>query len=93
MTNAKKDFDLMQSILEKAEKGINMNLLAFRSPVGYIIPNHAQQTLVATATKDTHGGSIFNVPANLQFRATNNLLELHAAIYMPWIDLIKDRLK
>ena len=27
-----KDLELMQSILDKAKKGIDMNLLAFRSP-------------------------------------------------------------
>jgi hypothetical protein len=50
------DLELMQSILDKAKNGIDMNLLAFRTPA-FITPTPAPPASEATATKGMHGDS------------------------------------
>jgi hypothetical protein len=86
-----KDLDLMIEILVKANKGVDINPLAFRAPDhtyysdlcpaglrGYSNQGHARR---------------FQVPIHLQFWATNNLLEYLVAMITPWIDFLAGRLE
>jgi hypothetical protein len=80
----------MQSILEKAKEEIDMNLLAFRSPDRIYYSGLCPASLGYSTQAHVWR---FKVSDNLQFRATNHLLEFSAAIIMPWIDIINSRLK
>ncbi len=86
-----KDLELMKNILEKANKGIDMNLLAFRAPDRTYYSNLCPAGLGEYS--DQGHARRFQIPVDLQFRATNNLLEYLAAIITPWIDLLAGRLK
>ena len=81
-----KNLKLMQTILDKAKNGIDMNLLAFRSPVCI----YYSYFCLASLGGYSNQGHVwrFKVPDNLQFWALNNLLEFLAAIITPWIDII-----
>ena len=81
-----KDLELMQSILDKAKKGIDMNLLAFWSPDRI---NYLDSCPVGLGGYSDQGFAWrFTIPDNLLFRASNNLLEFLAAVITPWIDII-----
>ena len=86
-----KDLELMQSMLDKAKKGIDMNLLAFRSPDRIYYSDSCPAGLGGYS--DQGFAWRFQIPEDLQFRASNNLLEFLAAIITPWIDIIQGRLK
>jgi hypothetical protein len=82
-----RDLDLMQEVLDKTKNGVDMNLLAFRSP---------DRIYYSDSCPDGLGGYSnqghtwrFKVPDEYLFRASNNLLEFLAAIITPWIDLIE----
>jgi hypothetical protein len=81
-----KDLELMTGILTKAHKGIDMNLLAFRAP------NRVYHSDLCPAGLEGYSNQghawHFQIPANLQFQATNNLLKYLAAIITPWINLL-----
>ncbi len=85
-----KDLVLMQQILDKAQKGINMNLLAFRAPDQIYYSDSCPAGL--SSYSDQGFAWRFKVPDKLLFCATSNLLEYLAAILSPWIDLINERL-
>ena len=85
-----RDLELMQTVLNKAKNGVDMNLLAFRSPDRVYFSDSCPAGL---------GGYIdqgrawrFKVPEEHLFKASNNLLEFMAAIITPWIDVIEGRL-
>jgi hypothetical protein len=78
-----KDLELMQSILKKAKEGIHMNLLTFRSP-GRIYYSDSFPAGLGGYSNQRHAWH-FKVMDNLQFRVTNNLLKLLAAMIIPWI--------
>jgi hypothetical protein len=84
------DLELMQTILNKANKGIDMNLLAFRSPNCIYYLDSCPAGLGGYSNQGNTW--CFNLRDDLQFRASNNLLEFLAAIITPWIDIIKGRL-
>ena len=86
----KKDLALMISILDKARKGIDMNLLAFRSPDRIYYSDSCPHGLGGYS--DQGSAWRFQIPEDLLFRASNNLLEFLAAIITPWIDIINGRL-
>jgi hypothetical protein len=86
-----KDLELMTGILIKAHKGIDMNLLAFCAPDRVYHSDSCPAGLGGYS--DQRHALRFQIPANLQFRATNNLLKYLAAIITPWIDLLNGRLK
>lgn len=86
----KKDLVLMISILDKARKGIDMNLLAFRSPDRIYYSDSCPHGLGGYS--DQGSAWRFQIPDDLLFRASNNLLEFLAAIITPWIDIINGRL-
>ena len=85
-----KDLELMQSILDKAKKGIDMNLLAFRSPDRIYYSDSCPAGLGGYS--DQGFAWRFAIPHDLLFRASNNLLEFLAAVITPWIDIILGRL-
>ena len=81
----------MQTVLDKARKGIDMNLLAFRSPDRIYYSDSCPAGLGGYS--DEGVAWRFQIPEDLLFRASNNLLVFLAAIIMPWIDIINGRLK
>lgn len=86
----KKDLHLMLYFLKKGRRGIDMNLLA------YLMPTHVYHSDSCPAGLGGYCNSGFAwryyLPVELQFRASNNLLEFLAAIITPWIDLLNGRL-
>jgi hypothetical protein len=80
----------MQQILDKAQKGIDMNLLAFRAPDQIYYSDFCPASLGGYS--DQLFAWHFKVPDRLLVCAANNLLEYLAAIIAPWIDLINKRL-
>ncbi len=81
-----KDLELMQKILDKATKGIGMDLLVFRLSNRVYYSNSCPVGLGGYSNQG-HAWC-FKVPDNLQFRASNNLLKSLAAIITPWINII-----
>ena len=84
------DLDLMLLFLVKANKGINLNTVTFRSP-----------THIYFADACPHGIGGYNqtgkawrwqIPPSLLNRATVNMLEHVAATIGPWIDIMNDEL-
>ncbi len=77
--------------LTKAHNGIDMNLLAFCAPDRVY---HSDSCPAGLGEHSNQGHAWrFQISANLQFRATNNLLEYLAAIITPWINLLNGQLK
>ncbi len=76
----------MQGILDKAKQGIDMNLLAFWLPNCIYYSDSCPASLGGYSNQG-HAWH-FKVPDDLQFRASNNLLEFLAAIITPWINII-----
>jgi hypothetical protein len=76
----------MQGILDKAKQGIDMNLLAFQS-ANCVYYSNSCPTGLAGYSNQGYAWR-FKVPDDLQFRASNNWLELLAAITTPWINII-----
>ena len=81
----------MLFFLEKAHRGIDMNIVAYLLPTICYRSDSCPQGLGGYS----HEGWAWRwyLPAELRFRASNNLLEHLAAIITPWIDLIQGRLK
>jgi hypothetical protein len=76
--------------IEKAKEGIDMNLLAFRSPDRVYYSNSCPACLGGYSNQG-HAWH-FKVPDDLQFRATISLLKFLAGIITPWINIINGRL-
>jgi hypothetical protein len=80
----------MINIITMAHKGISMNAIVCQ-------PTHIYHSDSCPAGMRGYSDSGFAwhyyIPAGLQFRAINNLLEHLAAIITPWIDIIANRLK
>ena len=79
----------MQTILNKAKEGIDMNLLAFRLPNCIYYSDSCPAGL--RGYSDQGNAWRFKLPDDLQFCASDNLLEFLAVIITPWpwIDIIK----
>ncbi len=75
----------MQTILNKAKEGIDMNLLVFRLPDCIYYSDYCPAGL--RGYSDQRNVWHFKLPDDLQFCASNNLLEFLAAIITPWIDI------
>jgi hypothetical protein len=73
-----KDLELMQSILDKAKKGIDINLLAFRSPDRIYYSDSCPASLGGYNNQGFAWQ--FTIPDDLLFCASNNLLEFLAAV-------------
>ena len=86
----KNDLVLILKLLEKAKKGIDMNLLGLRYPNRIYYSDPCPAGLGGYSDQ----GFVwrFKPPNNLLFRASNNLLELLAAIVTPWINIANGRL-
>ncbi len=85
-----RDLDLMQEVLDKTKNGVDMNLLAFRSPDSIYYSDSCPHGLGGYS--DQGQAWRFKVPDKYLFRASNNLLEFLAAIITPWINIIEGRL-
>jgi hypothetical protein len=85
-----RDLELMQVVLDKAKKGIDMNLLAFRSPDRIYYSDSCPAGLGGYS--DQGRAWRYKVPDEHLFKASNNLLEFLAAVVTPWIDIIEKRL-
>jgi len=71
----------MQSILDKAKKGIDTNLLAFRSPDRIYYSDSCPAGLIGNSNQGFAWR--FTTPNDLLFRALNNLFEFLAAVITP----------
>ncbi len=85
------DLRLMLFFLERAHEGVSLNLIAFRKPSHV----YRSDSCPAGLGGYSHEGWAwrFYIPLELQFRASNNLLEHIACIVTVWIDIICGRLK
>ena len=85
------DVHLMLYLIKKIHKGINMNQIAFRKPTHV----YRSDSCPAGLGGYSHEGFAwrFKIPINLQFWASNNLLEHLAAVITPWVDIIAKRLQ
>ncbi len=89
--NCIKDLQLMLKCLDVARKGVDMNLIAYRSPTHIY---HSDSCPAGLGGYSNEGYAWrFYIPPNLRFRASNNLLEFIAAVITPWVDIIAGRLK
>ena len=86
----KKDLLFLLFVLGKCNQFIDLNLTAFQQPTHV----YRSDSCPAGLEKYSREGFAwrFYLPDNLQFRASNNLLEHLAAIITPWIDIIAGRL-
>ena len=88
---SKDDFKLALRFLERARKGINMNLITFRVPNKIYINDAVEHGLGGFAT---HGRAwTYHIPLHLQGRAHINLLECLAQLVSIWIDVIEKKIK
>ena len=85
-----KDLVLMQTVLNKAREGVDMNLLVFRSPDRVYYSDSCPAGLGGYSNQGRAWQ--FKVPDKHLFKASNNLLEFLAAVISPWINFIKGRL-
>jgi hypothetical protein len=85
-----KDLELMLYFLEKANKGIDLNMLAYRKPAHI----YRSDSCPAGLGGYSHEGFAwrFYIPQDLQGRASNNLLEHIGCSITPWIDILAKRL-
>jgi hypothetical protein len=82
----KNDLALILKILDKAMRGIDMNLLGFHSPDRIYYSDSYPVSLGRHSNQDFAWR--FQIPDNLLFCAANNLLKFLAAIITLWIDII-----
>ena len=80
----------MLGFLNIAKKGINMNLIAFRKPTHNYQSDSCPFGLGGFSNKGFAWH--FEIPEELRFRASNNLLEYIALIITPWVDMLAGRL-
>ncbi len=85
------DLELMKKFLKWGHEGISVNQIAYRKPT------HVYQSDLCPGGLGgySHEGFAwcYYLPEDLQFRASNNLLEHIAGIISPWIDIIAGCLK
>jgi hypothetical protein len=78
--------ELMQGILDKVKQGIDINLLALWLPDCIYYSDSCPASLRGYSKQ--RQAWRFKVPDDLQFWASNNLLEFLATIITPWINII-----
>ena len=84
---AKDDLNLAKTFIDKANRGISMNLLTFRAPDIVYICDAAEYGLDGFAS---HGRAwTYVIPPHLRNRAHINILEYLAQIIAIWIDVIE----
>jgi hypothetical protein len=84
------DFLLMLCFLNIAKQGINMNLVAFHRPTHVYWLDSCPFGLEGYS--DEGFAWRFEIPEDLRFRASDNLLEYIASIISPWLDMLAGRL-
>jgi hypothetical protein len=89
-TDCRLDLALMLEFLHKAREGIDMNIISFRRPT-HIYRSDSCPFGLGGYSSDGFAWR-YEVPPELRFRASNNLLEFIASIISPWIDMIAGRL-
>ena len=80
----------MLRFLDIAKKGIDMNLIAFRKPTHIYRSDSCPFGLGGYS--DEGFAWRFEIPEDLCFRASNNLLEYIASIITPWVDMLTGQL-
>ena len=80
----------MLRFLDIAKKGISMNLIAFRKPTHIYRSDSCPFGLGGYS--DEGFAWHFEIPEDLRFHASNNLLEYIASIITPWVDMLAGRL-
>jgi len=89
-TECRLDLGLMLQFLHKAREGIDMNLISFRRPT-HIYRSDSCPFGLGGYSSDGFAWR-YEIPPELRFRASNNLLESIASIISLWIDMIAGRL-
>ncbi len=86
-----KDLKFLLMVLQKCQQGINLNAIAYRRPTHI----YRSDSCPAGLGGYSHKGFAWRyyLPKDLEFRASNNLLEHLAAIITPWVDILMGRLK
>ena len=85
------DLKLMnECFLRRAHHGISMNMIGYRKPT-HVYRSDSCPAGIGGYNNEGFAWR-FEIPSNLKFRASNNLLEHLASIISPWIDLIAGRL-
>ena len=85
----KEDLILGQKFIDKAYRGISMNLVVFRKPDVIYIGDASEHGLGAYAS---HGEAWrYLIPENLRGRAHINLLEFLIHVVSIWIDILKKK--
>jgi hypothetical protein len=88
--DCRKDLLLMLWFLKIARQGIDMNLVAFRHPTHIYWSDSGPFSLGGYL--DEGFAWQFEITKDLQFQASNNLLEYIASIISLWVDLLAGRL-
>jgi hypothetical protein len=89
--DCQEDLLLMLCFLNIAKQGINMNLVAFRSPTHVYRSDSCPFGLGGYS--DEGFAWRFEILEDLWLRASNNLLEYIPSIISPWVDILAGRLK
>ncbi len=76
----------MLCFLDIAKQGIDMNLVAFRHPTHVYRSDPCPFGLRGYLDKGFAWR--FEIPEDLRFQASNNLLEYIASIISPWVDML-----
>ena len=87
----KDDLKLMMFFLERANAGIDMNILVHRKPTK-VYRSDSCPAGMGGYSSDGFAWRWY-IPAHLRFRASNNFLEHIATTITPWVDILAKRLK
>jgi len=80
------DLLLMLRFLNIAKNGLSMNLIAFRKPTHVYRSDSCPFGLGGYS--DRGFAWRFEIPEELHFQASNNLLEYNVSIITPWVDML-----
>ena len=85
------DLKLMLFFLDKANKGVDMNMIVYRKPTHY----YRSDSCPIGIGSYSHTGYAWRyyLPPHLQFRASKNLLEHISSIITSWINILAGRLQ
>ena len=89
-TECRLDLMLMLDFLHKAKQGVDMNIVSYRKPTNIYRSDSCPFGLGGYSCEGFAWQ--FEIPQELRFRASNNLLEFIASIISPWIDVLEGRL-
>ena len=84
------DLEFMKRVIQMAEKGIDMNTIAYRLP-DRVYRNDSCPYGLGGYSDEGYAWR-WEIPEELRFRASNNLLQHLANIVSPWVDIIAGRL-